>query len=148
VFEANFVHLAFDVMVGLGSVALILTVWYAAAWIKHRDLPRSVWFFRGAALAGVGSYVALEAGWITTEVGRQPWIVHNLMRVADAVNPVNPAYIWTMFGVLLVVYAVIAFFFITILLRLAAGWRLEDGRTRGGEGVAPEEGVPYGPRPA
>jgi cytochrome d ubiquinol oxidase subunit I len=148
VFEANFVHLAFDVMVGLGSVALILTVWYAAAWIKHRDLPRSVWFFRGAALAGVGSYVALEAGWITTEVGRQPWIVHNLMRVADAVNPVNPAYIWTMFGVLLVVYAVIAFFFITILLRLAAGWRLEDGRTRGGEAVAPEEGVPYGPRPA
>jgi cytochrome d ubiquinol oxidase subunit I len=145
--EANFVHLAFDLMVGLGSIACLLTLWYAAAWVRTRDLPRSKWFFRGASLAGVGSYLAIEAGWVTTEVGRQPWIVYNLMRVGDAVNPVNPVYIWVMFGALLVVYAVIAFFFVSGLLRLSARWRTEDEK-----GVVeeppPEEAAPYGPRTA
>jgi hypothetical protein len=64
------------------------------------------------------------------------------------VNPVDPAYIWIMFGVLLVVYAVIAFFFVTLLLRLSARWRLDDEGPRGQEDVAPEEAAPYGPRPA
>jgi cytochrome d ubiquinol oxidase subunit I len=148
VVDANFVHLAFDVMVGLGSVACLLTLWYAVAWIRTRDLPRSNWFFRGAALAGVGSYLAMEAGWVTTEVGRQPWIVYNLMRVSDAVNPVNSLYIWLMFTALLVVYIVIAFFFISALLRLSAAWRLEDAG-RGAEGEPfPEGAAPYGPRTA
>jgi cytochrome d ubiquinol oxidase subunit I len=151
VVEANIVHLAFDIMVGLGSIACLLTLWYALAWIRHRDLPRSNWFFRLAALAGVGSYLGIEAGWVTTEVGRQPWIVFGLMRVQDAVNPVNPLYIWIMFGALLVAYAVIAFFFISGVLRLSAHWRLEDsGRVREGEKQeeAPEESVPYGPSAA
>jgi len=146
--DANFVHLAFDVMVGLGSIAILLTLWYAVAWVRYRDLPRSNWFFRGAALAGVGSYIAIEAGWITTEVGRQPWIVYNLMRVNDAVNPVDPVYIWIMFGTLLVVYAVIAFFFVSLLLRLSARWRIDDEGRRGDVDLAPEEAAPYGPRPA
>jgi cytochrome d ubiquinol oxidase subunit I len=146
--DANVVHLAFDLMVGLGSVACLLTLWYAVAWIRTRDLPRSTWFFRLAALAGVGSYLGIEAGWVTTEVGRQPWIVYNLMRVTDAVNPIDPVYVWMMFGVLLVVYAVIAFFFVTLLLRLSTRWRLEDAETRGEEEAAPEEGAPYGPRSA
>ena len=145
VLDANFVHLAFDVMVGLGSIACLLTVWYAVAWIRNRDLPRSDWFFRAAALAGVGSYVAIECGWITTEVGRQPWIVYGLMRVGDAVNPVNPAYVWAMFATLLVVYAVIAFFFISGLLRLSARWRLED-EGRLAPDARPEDVAPYGPR--
>jgi cytochrome d ubiquinol oxidase subunit I len=147
VVEANFVHLAFDVMVGLGSIACLLTLWYALAWIRTRDLPRSRWFFRAAALAGVGSYLGIEAGWITTEVGRQPWIVHNLMRVSDAVNPVDPLYIWGMFGVLLVAYAVIAFFFVTWLFRVSARWRLEDSGRGEEETLAPEEAAPYGPNP-
>jgi cytochrome d ubiquinol oxidase subunit I len=126
----------------------VLTLWFVLAWLRHRDLPRSRWFFRGAALAGVGAYLALEAGWVTTEVGRQPWIVYNVMRVTDAVNPVNASYIWVMFGVLLVAYAVIAFFFITGLLRLSARWRLDDSGGGGAAVSAPEESAPYGPRPA
>jgi cytochrome d ubiquinol oxidase subunit I len=146
VVEANIVHWAFDIMVGLGSIACLLTLWYVVAWIRNRDLPRSIWFWRGAALAGVGSYLGIEAGWVTTEVGRQPWIVYNLMRVTDAVNPVNPLFIWLMFSALLVAYAVIAFFFVTWLLRVSAHWRLEDRHEE--EQVAPEEAVPYGPSPA
>jgi cytochrome bd ubiquinol oxidase subunit I len=147
VVEANIVHVAFDVMVGLGSIAMLLTLWYAVAWIRTRDLPRSPWFFRLAALAGVGSYLGIESGWVTTEVGRQPWIVYGLMRVTDAVNPVDPLYIWIMFSALLVVYAVIAYFFVTGLLRLSARWRLEDAGGRAEE-LAPEEAAPYGPSPA
>jgi len=142
--EASIVHVAFDIMVGLGFIACLLTLWYALAWIRNRDLPRSPWFFRGAALAGVGSYLAIEAGWVTTEVGRQPWIVYNLMRVADAVNQIDPVFVWTMFSALLIVYALIAFFFVVFTLRLSARWRLEDG---GQPGAVPatEEAAPYGP---
>jgi cytochrome d ubiquinol oxidase subunit I len=141
------VHLAFDVMVGLGSIACLLTLWYAVAWIRTRDLPRSVWFFRAAALAGVGSYMGIESGWVTTEVGRQPWIVHNLMRVSDSVNPVNALNIWVMFGALLVLYAVIGYFFITVLLRLSKRWRLEDAGGPVRDLPAPEVAAPYGPPP-
>lgn len=148
VVEANIVHLAFDLMVGLGSVACLLTLWYAVAWIRHRDLPRSRWFFWGAALAGVGSYLGMEAGWITTEVGRQPWIVYNVMRVSDSVNPVNALNIWVMFGALLVVYTVIAYFFIAGLLRLSTRWRLEDEGRRPADDQLPEAAAPYGPRTA
>jgi cytochrome d ubiquinol oxidase subunit I len=147
VVEANIVHLAFDLMVGLGSIACLLTLWFALAWLRHRDLPRSAWFWRGAALAGVGSYLGIEAGWVTTEVGRQPWIVYKLMRVSEAVNPIDPTYVWSMFAALLVVYVVIAYFFVTVLLRLSARWRQED-QGRGGEEPAPEDAAPYGPRPA
>ena len=75
--EANITHFAFDTMVGVGTVLLGLALWYGAAWVRRRDMPRSRWFYRCAALAGVASVVAIEAGWITAEVGRQPWIVYN-----------------------------------------------------------------------
>jgi cytochrome d ubiquinol oxidase subunit I len=82
------VHLAFQLMVAIGSALLGLAAWFALAWWRRRELPRSPWFLRGAALAGVASAVAVEAGWVTTEVGRQPWIVWETMRTAEAVTPV------------------------------------------------------------
>ena len=81
------VHLAFDTMVGVGFALLGLSAWLAWSWWRRRDLPRSRWFLRAVAISGVASIVAMEAGWITTEVGRQPWIVYHLLRVTDAVNP-------------------------------------------------------------
>ncbi len=144
VVEANIVHLCFDVMVGLGSLAMLMVLWYAVAWVRRRDLPRSRLFWVAASLAGVGSYVAVECGWITTEVGRQPWIVYGLMRVTDAVNPVDPAYVWAVFAMLVFAYAVIAVFFVTILRRLSARWRRDDEAAVRGE--APEGDAPYGPR--
>src|SRR5207249_8016384 len=80
------VHLSFQAMVLSGLGLLGLAVWFAVAWLRRRDLPRSHWFWRGAASAGALSVVALEAGWITTEVGRQPWIVYGILRTTDAVS--------------------------------------------------------------
>lgn len=83
----NVTHLAFQAMVGSGFALLGLVLWAALAWWRRRDLPRSPWFLRAAALSGVVAVMALEAGWVTTEVGRQPWIVYGIERTADAVNP-------------------------------------------------------------
>jgi cytochrome d ubiquinol oxidase subunit I len=85
----------------------------------------------------------VEAGWATTEVGRQPWIVYNLMRVSDAVTSAPGAFVWSMLLVLVVVYATIAVIAVTLLLSLARGWRREDAIEAP---TAPEEGAPYGPR--
>jgi len=86
----------------------------------------------------------VESGWVTTEVGRQPWIVYDAMRVSDAVTGAPAAYIWTMLAVLVVVYAAIAIIFVTLVLNLTARWRRDD---LGELAETPEEGVPYGPRP-
>ena len=142
--ESNLTHLSFDLMVGLGSAALLLTVWHFAVLIRRRRLPQSLWFYRLAALAGVGAYLTVESGWVTTEVGRQPWIVYGAMRVADAVTDASPVFLWAMLGTLFVVYAAIAFFFITLLLKLSRRWRQED--EAGSTEVFGGRGLPYAPR--
>ena len=82
--EVNVVHLSWDLMVGLGTFLALLSAWYALSWLIRRDMPKSRWFLWIAASTGVLSVITMEAGWIVTEVGRQPWIVYNLMRVEDA----------------------------------------------------------------
>ena len=78
-------HVAFQVMVAIGSVLALLGVLYV--WFRWRGaLPRwFLWAVVGCAPLGM---VALEAGWVVTEVGRQPWIIHGIMRTKDAVTPV------------------------------------------------------------
>ena len=140
--EANITHLAFDAMVGLGVAGAALAVWYFWVLWRRRRLPDSILFFRLAALSGLGCYLAVETGWIATEVGRQPWIVYNAMRVSDAVTDAPASFVWTMLATLIVVYALIGYFFVSLLVQLAARWRDEDARAI----EAPEEGAPYGPR--
>jgi cytochrome d ubiquinol oxidase subunit I len=79
---------SFRVMVGLGMLMIVLAV--LGAWLRHRGrLFQSRWFLRFAVLMGPAGYVSLLAGWVTTEVGRQPWVVYGLLRTADAVSPVS-----------------------------------------------------------
>ena len=113
----NVVHLSFQVMVGLGFALLGLAAWMGLAWWRRRDLPRSRWFLRGAALSGVAAAVALEAGWVTTEVGRQPWIVYGIERTEDAVNPA-PGLVYG-FVLVAIVYAVLTVATVYVLRRLA-----------------------------
>jgi cytochrome d ubiquinol oxidase subunit I len=99
------VHLAFDTMVAMGVFLLLLAAWFAVTWWRRRDLPRSPWFLRLAAIAGLAAAVAVEAGWIVTEVGRQPWVVYEKLRTSDAVNPAPG--LWIGFVVVCAVYAVL-----------------------------------------
>ena len=71
-------------MVGLGTLLFLLSAWYGMCWIFRRDMPQSKLFLRIASFAGVAAIVCMEAGWVVSEVGRQPWIVYNLMKVEDA----------------------------------------------------------------
>jgi len=82
----NIVHLAWDTMLAAGFSLLALAAWFGLSWLRRRELPTSRWFYRFATLAGLASVVALEAGWIVTEVGRQPWVVYRVMPTADAVT--------------------------------------------------------------
>ena len=97
------IHLAFDTMVGIGFLLLGLGAWLLLRWIRRRGPPSSRWFLRAALVAGPGAVIAMECGWITTEVGRQPWIVYQVMRTSDAVNPA-PGLYWGLV-VLLIVYS-------------------------------------------
>ncbi|WP_067069683.1 cytochrome ubiquinol oxidase subunit I [Carbonactinospora thermoautotrophica] len=110
------VHLSFQVMVGIGTLLMGLAAWFALTWWRRRDLPRSPWFLRLTAVSGVLAAIALEAGWVTTEVGRQPWIVHGVMRTADAVNP-NPG-LTTGLYVVLAVYVVLVTATVVVLRRM------------------------------
>jgi cytochrome bd ubiquinol oxidase subunit I len=82
----NVVRFTFQGMVGIGTLLALLGIVFIAVWLRRRQLPRSVWFYRALVLAGPLSLVALICGWVTTEVGRQPWIVYGYMRTADAIT--------------------------------------------------------------
>lgn len=98
-------HYAFQIMVGLGTLMLFSGIFYFLS-IKKKKWQESqkYWLFF-ACLAPVG-FIALEAGWIVTEVGRQPWIIHNVMRTKDAVTPM-PGMIYS-FYLYVVLYTVLA----------------------------------------
>src|SRR5712672_2386727 len=81
------VHWAFDVMVGSGMLMLALTLWADGLWLKHRILPQNKWLLRGLVAAGPLGFLAIETGWVVTEVGRQPWIIYGVMRTSEAVTP-------------------------------------------------------------
>lgn len=77
---------AFTAMVFAGSALALLALLYLLTWWRKGRLPGSKWFYRAVVIAGPLAIVALIAGWITTEVGRQPWIVYGVMRTEDAVT--------------------------------------------------------------
>jgi cytochrome d ubiquinol oxidase subunit I len=111
------IHLAFDIMVGIGFLLLGLGAWILGTWVRRRRAPDSKWFLRGALVAGPAAVVAMECGWITTEVGRQPWIVYQVLRVSDAVNPA-PGLYWGLVG-LAILYSLLTGATIFVLRRLA-----------------------------
>jgi cytochrome bd ubiquinol oxidase subunit I len=132
------IHLAFDTMVGLGFAMLALAAWFAVAWRRKRDLPATPWFLRAAAAAGVAAVLALECGWMVTEIGRQPWIVHGYMRVEDAVTPAQG--IWWAFAFTLLLYIVLGLVLGVVLRGMARRWRES-------EEADPELEAPYSPPP-
>lgn len=80
-------HYAFQVMVGLGMLMMLIAVLYFIALWKKKTWLQSKWLLRLFVLATPVGFIAVEAGWTVTEVGRQPWIIHGVMRTAEAVTP-------------------------------------------------------------
>jgi cytochrome d ubiquinol oxidase subunit I len=133
--QTNTVHLAWDVMVGLGTLLLLLSVWYGASWVFRRRMPASRWFLRAAACAGVLGVITMEAGWVVTEVGRQPWIVYNRMKVEDAVT--GNTGVWITFLAVVVLYTIVGVTTILVLRGMSRRFRRTQEFT--------DHEVPYGP---
>jgi cytochrome d ubiquinol oxidase subunit I len=127
-------HWAFDTMVGICTALIALGAWLGFVWWRRRDIPKTTWFLRAVAVSGVSAVVALESGWIVTEVGRQPWVVNNVMRTEDAVTQASG--IWVTFTLVLLLYALLGAGLVITLTGMARRWRAfgdEDSE------------VPYGP---
>ena len=82
----NVVRVAFQSMVAIGTLLAAIGAVFLAVRIRHKRLPESTWFYRALVAAGPLSVVALICGWVTTEVGRQPWVVYEVMRTSEAVT--------------------------------------------------------------
>jgi cytochrome bd ubiquinol oxidase subunit I len=81
------VHTGFQVMVALGTYLALVSLWVAWIWLRRKDVTGSRWRLRAIALGAPMGFLAIEAGWTVTEVGRQPWIIQGVLRTADAVTP-------------------------------------------------------------
>jgi cytochrome d ubiquinol oxidase subunit I len=132
--EVNVVHLAWDIMIGLGTLMLLLSAWYGLCWLVRRDMPKSKWFLRFASVAGVAAVVAMEAGWVVSEVGRQPWIVYKLMKVEDAATA-NTG-VWVTFVAVVLLYIGVGVTTVLILRNMSRRFR---------DRTVAEHDVPYGP---
>jgi cytochrome bd ubiquinol oxidase subunit I len=128
----SMVHLSFDVMVGTGFALLGLALWFAWLWWRSRAAEPDRWFLRAVAVSGVVSIIALESGWVVTEVGRQPWTVVGLLLTRDAVQ--TSGNLWPFFFGAVSIYAGVT---------VGAVYALRALRRRWARGEAGS--VPYGP---
>ena len=135
--EVNIVHLCWDIMIGLGTLLFLLSVWYAASWVFRRRMPASTWFLRAAAVSGVLAVIAMEAGWIVTEVGRQPWIVYYYMRVEDAAT--GNTGVWITFIAVVVLYVALGITTVLVLRGMSRRFRRAGGFTDHDAPYAPSE---------
>jgi cytochrome bd ubiquinol oxidase subunit I len=114
----NVVRIAFQLMVGIGTLLALIGVFFVLVRWRYRRLPESTWFYRGAVLAAPLAVVALISGWVVTEVGRQPWVVYHVMRTSQAVTGAGGIPVG--YGALVAVYVLLALAVAWILRRLAA----------------------------
>jgi cytochrome d ubiquinol oxidase subunit I len=135
----NVVRVAFQLMVGFGTLLALLGVWFLFVRWRRRDgpgergFPDTPWFYRAVVLAAPASLVCLVAGWVTTEVGRQPWVVYGTMRTSQAVT--GAGVIPVSYATLAVIYLLVAVGVAWVLRRLAATPLGAPGPTR--ESVQP-----------
>jgi cytochrome d ubiquinol oxidase subunit I len=95
---------AFRIMVGLGFLFVLLT---GVGWLLRNRLEDNPWYLRIMMLAIPLPYLAAEAGWIVTEVGRQPWIVYKLMKTSDAVSPIATSQVLPSLIAFILVYSLL-----------------------------------------
>jgi cytochrome d ubiquinol oxidase subunit I len=84
------VHIAFQIMIALGTIMALVSLWALWRWWRAKSsdaLAEDRWLLRAIAVVTPMGFIAIEAGWTVTEIGRQPWIVYGILRTADAVTP-------------------------------------------------------------
>ena len=128
-------HLSFDAMVGIGTALMGLALWLGWLLWRRREVPEGKWFLRAVAVSGAAAVMAMWAGWIVTEVGRQPWIVYGYMRVEEAVTGAEG--LWFVFAFTLTLYAALGAATVWVLRSMSRRWR-ESGEDE-------LAGIPYGP---
>ncbi|MDF9834043.1 cytochrome d ubiquinol oxidase subunit I [Ereboglobus sp. PH5-5] len=116
-------HFAFQVMVGIGGILALMAVLYFV-FLKKKRWPG--WFMKALIICAPLGFIAIEAGWVVTEVGRQPWIIQGVMRTKDAVTPV-PGMQYHLY-LLFVLYAIITVAVVWLFKRQVRGMhkRLDD----------------------
>jgi cytochrome d ubiquinol oxidase subunit I len=131
---------SFRLMVGLGVLTIVIAV--ASVWLYVRGrLFDSRWFLRLLVVSAPAGFVAVLAGWVTAEVGRQPWVVYGLLRTADAASPVPGGSIAASLAMFVLVYGVVfgaGLYYIAKVIR--------DGSA--GRGLEPEPLAPRRPMAA
>ncbi len=131
------VFFAFRIMLAIGSFMIVAALY--GAWLVWRGTAFTTrWYLHVAAHAWWTGFVAVIAGWVVTESGRQPWVVQGILRTADATSPVPGAHIAATLLMFVVVYGVVFSLGIYYINRLIA---------RGPEGDAAELGEGFGHRP-
>ncbi len=135
---ATAVHLAWDLMLFGGGWMAIITLMTAWSWIRRRRRPGGPRFLRLVAASGVVAVMALESGWVVTEVGRQPWIVYQVLRTSDAVTDVRGLPLLT--AAVVGLYVALGIGTLAVVRIMASRWR--DHADESGTSVR----EPYGPR--
>ncbi len=104
--NSTVVFWTFRVMVGLGSLMILLALW--GLWLRRgKAIFSNRWFLRFAVAMGPSGLIAILAGWLTTEIGRQPWVVYGVMRTKDAVSNHSPMALATTLGLFVVMYVLV-----------------------------------------
>jgi cytochrome bd ubiquinol oxidase subunit I len=115
--DPRIVHLAFQVMVGIGFTAIGICAWFWITVWRRKRVDPGKWLLRVLFLATPIGFIAIEAGWTVTEVGRQPWVIYEVMRTEDAVTTVPNQFV--ALGGFTFVYVILASALTWLLLRLA-----------------------------
>ncbi|RZK66479.1 MAG: cytochrome ubiquinol oxidase subunit I, partial [Pedobacter sp.] len=104
-------HYAFQIMVGIGTLLALISVIFFINMIRKRSVIDKRWLLKLFVASIPLGYIALEAGWVVTEVGRQPWIIYGIMRTKDAVTPMpGIAYSFYIFSAIYISLSIVVTF--------------------------------------
>ena len=113
--NVRLVHWSFDIMVGCGTIMFLVAAWCAFMWWRTKQLPTTPIFLKAMVACSPLGFIALETGWMVTELGRQPWVIYGVMRTSEAVTPMPKLFI--PFAVFTIVYLFLSVIVVFLLRR-------------------------------
>ncbi|MGN6397281.1 MAG: cytochrome ubiquinol oxidase subunit I [Mucilaginibacter sp.] len=112
-------HIAFEIMIAIGSAMMLVGLLYFAAIWKKRSWLVKGWFLKLFILSTPFGFIAVEAGWTVTEVGRQPWIIQGVMRTSEAITPMpGIAYSFYLFTAVYLILSIAVIFLLSRQIKM------------------------------